>query len=83
MISRQVIGITVVPVVTEYHAVEFYDKKKGRNVHSAFPENLLRALLNVRMPQYVSEEILYPLSGAGSWGQYLGHHQVSLLADDS
>lgn len=37
MISRQVIGIAVVPVVTEYHAVEFYDKKKGRNVHSAFP----------------------------------------------
>lgn len=37
IVSRQVIGITVVPVVTEYRAVEFYDKKKGRNVHSAFP----------------------------------------------
>ncbi len=37
IISRQVIGLTVIPVVTEYHAVEFYDKKKGRNVHSAFP----------------------------------------------
>ena len=24
-------------MVTEYRAVEFYDKKKGRNVHSAFP----------------------------------------------
>lgn len=38
IISRQVIGITVVPVVTEYRTAEFYDKKKGRNVHSAFPE---------------------------------------------
>lgn len=36
-ISRQAIGIRVVPVVTEYHAAEFYDKKKGRNVHCAFP----------------------------------------------
>ena len=36
-ISKQVIGIRVVPVVTEYRAVEFYDKKKGRNVHAAFP----------------------------------------------
>lgn len=37
IISRQVIGIKVIPVVTEYHALEFYDKKKGRNVHSVFP----------------------------------------------
>ncbi len=37
IVSRQVIGISVVPTVTEYHAAEFYDKKKGRNVHSAFP----------------------------------------------
>ena len=37
IISRQVIGITVVPVVTEYRAEEYYDKKKGRTVHSAFP----------------------------------------------
>lgn len=37
IISRQVIGICVVPVVTEYRTAEFYDKKKGRNVHSAFP----------------------------------------------
>ncbi len=37
IISRQVIGISIVPVVTEYHVMEFYDKKKGRNVHSAFP----------------------------------------------
>ena len=40
IISRQTIGVCVVPVVTEYHAVEFYDKKKGRNVHSAFPEGV-------------------------------------------
>lgn len=37
IISRQMIGICVVPVVTEYRTAEFYDKKKGRNVHSAFP----------------------------------------------
>ncbi len=37
IVSRQVTGISVVPVVTEYHTMEFYDKKKGRNVHSAFP----------------------------------------------
>ena len=37
IVSRQAIGIAVVPVVTEYHAVEFHDKKKGRKVHSAFP----------------------------------------------
>lgn len=37
IISKQVIGISIVPVVTEYHTAEFYDKKKGRNVHSAFP----------------------------------------------
>lgn len=40
IVSRQVIGITVVPVVTEYRAQEFYDKKKGRNVHSAFPSQV-------------------------------------------
>jgi len=37
IISKQVIGISIVPVVTEYRTAEFYDKKKGRNVHSAFP----------------------------------------------
>ena len=37
IVSRQAIGIAIVPVVTEYRAVEFRDKKKGRNVHSAFP----------------------------------------------
>lgn len=37
IISRQVIGIRVAPVVTEYRTAEFYDKKKGRKVHSAFP----------------------------------------------
>ena len=40
IISRQVIGIRVVPVVTEYRTAEFYDKKKGRNVHSAFPDQV-------------------------------------------
>lgn len=40
IISRQVIGICVVPMVTEYHAVEFLDQKKGRNVHSAFPDGV-------------------------------------------
>lgn len=37
IVSKQTVGVAVVPVVTEYHALEFYDKKKGRNVHSAFP----------------------------------------------
>lgn len=37
IITRQAIGITIVPVVIEYRTAEFYDKKKGRNVHSAFP----------------------------------------------
>lgn len=36
-ISRQVIGISIAPVVIEYRTAEFYDKKKGRNVHAAFP----------------------------------------------
>lgn len=37
IVIKQTVGIAVTPVVTEYHALEFYDKKKGRNVHSAFP----------------------------------------------
>ena len=37
IISRQVIGIAVVPIVTEYRTAEFYDKKKGRKVHAPFP----------------------------------------------
>ena len=36
-ISRQVVGISIAPVVIEYRTAEFYDKKKGRNVHAAFP----------------------------------------------
>ena len=36
-VSRQVVGIAIVPVVTEYRTMKFYDKKKGRHVHSAFP----------------------------------------------
>lgn len=39
-VSRQVIGIAVIPVVTEYRTVEFYDKKKGRNVHATFPDGV-------------------------------------------
>lgn len=34
-ISRQMIGISIAPVVTEYRTAELYEKKKGRNVHSA------------------------------------------------
>ncbi|RRK32608.1 hypothetical protein EBB54_15525 [Schaedlerella arabinosiphila] len=34
IISSQVIGVHVVTVFTEYHAVEFYDKKKGGMVSS-------------------------------------------------
>lgn len=37
IISRQAIGISIAPVVIEYRTAEFYDKKKGRNVHAAFP----------------------------------------------
>lgn len=37
IVSKQTIGIAIVPVATEYHALGFYDKKKGRNVHPAFP----------------------------------------------
>lgn len=40
IISRQVIGIVVAPVVTEYRTAEFYDKKKGRNVHASFPNGV-------------------------------------------
>lgn len=36
-VSRQVIGISIRPVVIEYRTAELYDKKKGRKVHSAFP----------------------------------------------
>lgn len=41
IISRQVVGISIVPVVTEYRTAEFYDKKKGRNAHSAFPRGVM------------------------------------------
>lgn len=40
MISRQLVGIRVVSVVTEYRAAQFYDKKKGRNAHTAFSEGV-------------------------------------------
>ena len=36
-VTRQVIGIAVKPVVIQYQTAEFYDKKRGRKVHSAFP----------------------------------------------
>lgn len=39
-VSRQTIGIAVIPVVTEYQTAEFYDKKKGRKVHAAFPDGV-------------------------------------------
>lgn len=39
-VSRQAVGISIVPVVTEYRTAEFYDKKKGRKVHSAFPRGV-------------------------------------------
>lgn len=41
IVSRQTVGIAIVPVVTEYHALEFYDKKKGRHTHSAFPAGVV------------------------------------------
>ena len=34
---RQVVGLAVVPVVTEYRTAQYYDKKRGRAAHSAFP----------------------------------------------
>ena len=40
VVSRQVIGIAVVPVVTEYRTAQFRDKKKGRNIHAAFPDGV-------------------------------------------
>lgn len=39
-VTRQVIGIAVIPVVTEYWTEEFYDKKKGRMAHAPFPEGV-------------------------------------------
>lgn len=41
IITRQAIGIAIIPVVTEYHAEEFWDKKKGRYVHAAFPTGVI------------------------------------------
>ena len=41
LISKQAIGICIVPVVTEYRTAEFYGKKKGRKVHSAFPYGVM------------------------------------------
>ncbi len=39
-ISKQVIGIAVIPTITEYRAEEFYDKKKGRMAHMPFPDGV-------------------------------------------
>lgn len=36
-ITKQVAGIAVCVVVTQYSTEEFYDKKTGHRVHSAFP----------------------------------------------
>ena len=38
IIKKQVIGISVTPVVIEYQADEFYDKDRGKYVHSSFPD---------------------------------------------
>lgn len=40
IISKQVVGIAIVPLVTEYRTAEYYDRRKGRNVHSAFLEGV-------------------------------------------
>ena len=40
IIPRQVIGVTVVSVVIEYRTPEFYDKRKGRKVNSAFSDGV-------------------------------------------
>lgn len=39
-VSRQVVGVVVLPVVTQYNTAEYYDKKKGRLVHSKFPQGV-------------------------------------------
>lgn len=39
-VSRQVIGVAVIPVVTEYRTAGFRDKKKGRDVHARFPDGV-------------------------------------------
>ncbi|MCM1259293.1 MAG: hypothetical protein NC307_15820 [Roseburia sp.] len=49
IISRQVIGITVVPVVTEYRAEEVYDKKKGRDGYNLY----------LRMVEYKHNHLLF------------------------
>ena len=39
-VSRQVVGVAVMPVVTEYRTAQYYDRKRGRFVHSAFPQGV-------------------------------------------
>lgn len=38
--ARQVVGVAVMPVVTEYRTAQYYDRKRGRLVHSAFPQGV-------------------------------------------
>lgn len=40
-ITKQVVGIAVHAVVTQYSTEEFYDKKTGRKVHSSFPAGVV------------------------------------------
>ena len=39
-ITKQVIGVAVHAVVTQYSTPEFYDRKTGHRVHSAFPDGV-------------------------------------------
>lgn len=39
-VTRQVVGVAVMPVVTEYRTAQYYDRKRGRLVHSAFPQGV-------------------------------------------
>ena len=34
------VGVAVMPVVTEYRTAQYYDRKRGRLVHSAFPQGV-------------------------------------------
>lgn len=39
-ITKQVIGVAIHAVVTQYSTPEFYDRKTGHRVHSAFPDGV-------------------------------------------
>ena len=40
-ITKQVVGVSVCAVVTQYQTEEFYDKKTGHKVHSPFPAGVV------------------------------------------